>query len=88
MVGRVEQRLAWLEAQVGDAPVVVVAHSQGTEIARRVLAERDQPVRGLVTLGSAIAKLGAVGSLRDAPWRYTGAFALRICSAVALVLAA
>jgi len=88
MVGRVEERLAWLEAQVGDTPVVVVAHSQGTEIARRVLAERDRPVRGLVTLGSAIAKLGAVGYLRDAPWRYTGAFALRICSAVALVLAA
>jgi pimeloyl-ACP methyl ester carboxylesterase len=87
MVGRVEERLAWLESQVGDAPVVVVAHSQGTEIARRVLAERDRPVRGLVTLGSAIAKLGAVGYMRDAPWRYTGAFALRICSAVMLVLA-
>jgi hypothetical protein len=87
MVRRVEQRLAWLEGHVGDAPVVVVAHSQGTEIARRVLAERDRPVRGLVTLGSAIAKLGAVGDLRDAPWRYTGAFALRICSAVTLVLA-
>lgn len=88
MVGRVEGCLSWLEAQVGDAPVVIVAHSQGTEIARRVLVEHDHRVRGFVTLGSAIAKLGAVDDLRSARGRYGGAFGLRVLSAGLLVLAA
>ncbi len=54
----------------------------------RLRKSRDHPVRGLVTLGSAIARLGAVSHLRDSPWSYAGAFALRICSAVLLVVAA
>lgn len=88
MVKRVEDALAWLEGQVGDAPIVIVAHSQGAEIVRRVLAERTRPVRGLVTYGSGIAKLKAVGHLRDAPWRAMGAFALRVLSAALVVLGA
>lgn len=88
MVERVESSLGWLESAVGGAPVVVVAHSQGAEIARRVLEERSTPVRGLVTYGSGIAKLDAVDRLRRSPWRSGVALLLRFVSAVLVVAAA
>jgi hypothetical protein len=90
IVHRVRTDLARLETSVGAAPVVIVAHSQGAEIVRRVLAERaaGAPVAGLVTFGAGIAKLHAVELLRGQRARSWKAFALRWLSALAVVLAA
>jgi hypothetical protein len=87
MAARVERDLGWLERQVGDAPLVVVAHSQGAEVTRRVLARRMTPVAAFVTFGSGIVKLDAVDRLRKSLGRSLLAFGIRIVSAGALVLA-
>jgi hypothetical protein len=97
IVDRVRTDLARLEADVPGTPVVIAAHSQGAEIARRVLHERPLDagsVAGLVTFGAGIAKLNAVDHLRDQSRRSWRAFGLRwasaVCamSAVAVVVAA
>lgn len=90
IVDRVAADLSWLESAANGAPVVVVAHSQGAEIARRVLAGRAPaaaPIAGLVTFGAGIAKLYAVDKLRDQRRRSFGAFALRALSAACVCLA-
>jgi len=87
MVQRVESCLAWLEGEVKGAPIVIVAHSQGAELVRRVIAERENGVRGLVTYGAGIAKLDAVDRLRASPWTAIAALALRIVSAAIAVVA-
>ena len=63
MIERVQHDLDWLEWNA-NAPLVVVAHSQGAEIVRRVLVGRSSPVASLVTFGSGIEKLDAVAQLR------------------------
>ena len=91
IVDRVSIDLSRLEATAGDAPVVIIAHSQGAEIVRRVLAERAPgaaPVAGVVTFGAGIAKLHAVDLLCDQAARSWRAFGLRWLSAVCVVLAA
>ena len=90
IVDRVSADLSRLEQTAGDAPVVIVAHSQGAEIVRRVLAERTPgtaPVAGVVTFGAGIAKLNAVEHLREEAARSWRAFGLRWLSAVCVVLA-
>jgi hypothetical protein len=72
---------------------VIVAHSQGAEVAHRVLRNRSAraPIAGLVTFGAGIAKLHAVGKLAGARRRSWSAFVLRwgsaacACGAVAVV---
>ena len=74
----------------GGAPVIIVAHSQGAEVARRALTRRapgKAPLAGLVTFGAGIAKLLAVDQLRDERRRSFGAFALRWLSAVCVCMA-
>jgi hypothetical protein len=85
----VRDDLAWIERQHEGVPVVIVAHSQGSEVVHRVLAARagGSPVAGLVTFGSAIAKLYAVGELRRKARRAWSAFGLRVLSGVLLGLA-
>ena len=88
MTERVRRDLSWLQKRVGPAPVVVVAHSQGAEVVRRVLSRRDAPpVAALVTFGSGIEKLDAVDRLRHSLGRSLLAFATRIGSVAALALA-
>ena len=85
IVDRVRGDLARLEADVAGAPVVIAAHSQGAEIARRVLRDRSLdagPVAGLVTFGAGIAKLYAVDRLRGQSKRSWRAFCLRYVSAL------
>jgi hypothetical protein len=83
MVSQVETDLAWLEAQ-RPSRVVVIAHSQGAEIVRRVLERRapDRPVASLVTLGSGIAKLRAVALMYAKHWSALWAYVLRGLAAV------
>jgi len=91
IVDRVSADLDRLEDAAGDAPVVIVAHSQGAEIVRRVLAARTPgtaPVAGVVTFGAGIAKLHAVKLLRRQATRSWRAFGLRWLSADCVVLAA
>ena len=90
IVDRVTTDLAKLEATADGAPVVILAHSQGAEIARRVLAARPPeagPVAGLVTFGAGIAKLHAVDRLCDQRRRSWAAFALRWVSAAGVIAA-
>jgi hypothetical protein len=87
MVQRVASALVRLEGAVAGAPVVVLAHSQGAEIARRVLIERSRPIRGLVTFGSGIAKLDAVARVSERPLRFALVIVLRGGSAICFVLA-
>ena len=90
IVDRVADDLSWVESAAGSAPVVIVAHSQGAEVARRALAGRATaapPIAGLVTFGAGIAKLDAVGKLRGQRRRSFGAFALRGLSAACVCLA-
>jgi hypothetical protein len=66
MVSQVERDLTWLEDN-GTDKVAIVAHSQGAEVVRRVLARRTgPPIASLVTFGSGIAKLRAVQRLHHA----------------------
>jgi hypothetical protein len=87
MVDRVECDLHWLEARMPSAPVVIIAHSQGAELARRVLSRRDpgKPVASLITFGAGIEKLAAVDLLRKNLRLAWTAIVLRIVSAAALV---
>ncbi len=90
IVDRVSGDLAKLEADVAGTPVIIAAHSQGAEIARRVLRDRPAdaaPVAGLVTFGAGIAKLRAVESLRQQSRSSWFAFGLRWISAVCAVCA-
>ena len=90
IVDRVAADLSWIESAAGGAPVVIVAHSQGAEVARRALAGRapeTPPVAGLMTFGAGIAKLDAVDKLRGQRRRSLGAFALRGLSAACVCLA-
>jgi hypothetical protein len=69
-VSRVAQDLRWLEDRVGGK-VAILAHSQGAELVRRVVKRRDAgpPIASLVTFGSGIAKLRAVGRLHARRWK-------------------
>ena len=90
IVDRVATDLGWVESVASGAPVVIVAHSQGAEVARRALAARTlgtAPIAGLVTFGAGIAKLDAVDKLRGQRRRSFGAFGLRLLSAVCVCLA-
>ena len=86
LIERVHHDLDWLEWHA-NAPLVIVAHSQGAEIVRRVLIGRTGPVASLVTFGSGIEKLDAVARLRGQAWRGRLAIVIRIVSALALVAA-
>ncbi len=86
LIERVHHDLDWLEWHA-NAPLVIVAHSQGAEIVRRVLVGRTSPVASLVTFGSGIEKLDAVARLRGQAWRGRLAILIRIVSAAALVAA-
>ena len=83
MVSSVESDLAWLES-ANTRQVAIVAHSQGAELVRRVLARRrpGMPVASLITVGSGIAKLRAVARLHGQAKTAAGAYALRIIPAV------
>lgn len=87
MVSRVECDLAWLEER-SVKHVVIVAHSQGAEIVRRVLARRaagSASIASLVTLGQGIAKLRAVGRMYQHRARARWAYALRLIATVVTV---
>ena len=91
IVDRVVSDLTWVESAAVGAPVVIVAHSQGAEVARRTLTGRSPalaPIAGLVTFGAGIAKLDAVDKLRGQRSRSFGAFALRQLSATGTCVAA
>jgi hypothetical protein len=84
MVSRVERDLEWLEEQKVKK-VVIVAHSQGAEIVRRVLERRaadSRPIASLVTLGQGIAKLRAVERMYNDRGKAIGAYVLRIVAAL------
>lgn len=84
-ISQVERDLAWLERR--SVKVAVVAHSQGAEIVRRIVARRTRvrPIASLVTFGSGIAKLRAVERLYGKAWKALAAYLLRILAAVLTV---
>jgi hypothetical protein len=86
---RVERDVRWLEEQHPGAPIAIVAHSQGAELARRVVIRRDRgnPVDSLITFGAGIEKLRAVGLLRERLGLAWAAFGLRILSAGGVIVA-
>ncbi len=88
MVDQVQRDLAWLEERDTGARVVIIAHSQGAELARRVLKRRTtgRPVDSLITFGAGIEKLDAVDRLRKRLRLAWTAFALRIVSGAGLLL--
>jgi hypothetical protein len=88
MRGRVERDLRWLEEQNPGAPVAIVAHSQGAELARQVVIRRHRgnPVDSLITFGAGIEKLRAVDLLQKRLGLAWAAFGLRILSAGGLML--
>lgn len=84
MVSQVERDLQWLEEQHDVDKIVVIAHSQGAEIIRRVLARRPRgkPIASLITLGSGIAKLRAVDRLHGQAGRAARAYGWRAAAGV------
>jgi Animal haem peroxidase len=85
-VSKVENDLHDLERRA--TRVAIVAHSQGAELARRVLARRQPagpPIATLITFGSGIAKLRAVDRLHKRAWKAAGAYLLRVVAAAATV---
>jgi hypothetical protein len=85
-VSQVERDLAWLERE-SSAKLAILAHSQGAELAYRVLTRRAsaRPIASLITFGSGIAKLRAVDRLAVHKARALLAFALRIAAAAMTV---
>lgn len=87
MVSKVQRDLEWVAGK--DRKVVVIAHSQGAEVVRQVLARRSgPPIASLVTLGSGIAKLCAVGQLHGQAGRGLAAYVLRVGAAGLAVVSA
>ena len=84
-ISQVERDLAWLERR--SVKVAIVAHSQGAEIVRRIVARRTRvrPIASLVTFGSGIAKLRAVDRLHSRAWKALWAYLLRVLAAVLTV---
>jgi hypothetical protein len=85
-IAQVERDLEWVEGEI-TAKVAIIAHSQGAELARRVIArrERRRPIAGLITFGAGIAKLRAVERLYGAKWRALVAYLVRAGAAVLTV---
>jgi hypothetical protein len=66
MTSRVELAVRYLREELACPRVVVVAHSQGAAVTLRALTgSSDEPVDGLVTLGSGINKLEELRTLRQ-----------------------
>ncbi len=87
MVAQIERDIEWLEDQ-GRKQIVVIAHSQGAEIARRALSRRKggrATIELFVTFGAGIEKLDAVRQLADRPGRTWLYFLLRAVGAASLV---
>lgn len=84
IVARVQRDLRLLEQLADRAAVIIVAHSQGAEVVQQVLARRAAatPINRLVTFGAGIAKLHAIRQMRAHRRQATGAFALRLLSAI------
>ena len=82
-VSQVREDLSWLEERMGGGEVAIIAHSQGAELARRVLERRDAgpPIASLITFGSGIAKLRAVRRLHAQRWKALGAYLVRTLAA-------
>lgn len=90
IVDQVQADLRWVERCASGAPVVVVAHSQGADVVRIVLSQRtaEGPIAGLVTFGAGIEKLWKTAMLRGRKRHARTAAALRLLSAVCVILAA
>ena len=82
-VSQVERDLQWLEHEATEK-VAIVAHSQGAELVRSVVARREAapPIASLITFGAGIAKLRAVRRLHGRKWEALWAYVLRIVAAV------
>jgi hypothetical protein len=87
MVAQVERDIEWLESQ-GRTRIAIIAHSQGAEVARRVLCRRrggPASVDLFVTFGAGIEKLDAVRQLAERPFVTWSHFFLRAVGAAAFV---
>lgn len=57
--------LAWLDANAGDAPVILAGFSQGAAVALQVLRRAPDRVRGVVVLSGFVAGVGDAASADD-----------------------
>jgi hypothetical protein len=85
-ISQVERDLDWVERQV-SRKLAIIAHSQGAELTFRLLARRKaaRPIASLITVGSGIAKLRAVGRMHGRRWKALGAYVRRTAAAVLTV---
>lgn len=60
-----EAVLAWLDATVGDAPVILAGFSQGAAVALQVLRSAPSRVRGVVALSGFVAGVGDAATADD-----------------------
>jgi uncharacterized membrane protein len=70
MTTRLVDDLRWLQSQVANGRIAVIAHSQGTGVAHASLQESRVPVDLFVTFGAALEKLHIARQVRqiDAGW--------------------
>lgn len=68
----VREDLRWLRESPGDAPVVVIAHSQGAAVAYNVLLQEEQQVPLLLTYGSGLERLSLARRAFAGGWVFTG----------------
>ena len=86
-ISQVERDLRWLRRQMTQGKVAIIAHSQGAELVRRVLArgKPTRPIDTLITYGAGIAKLRAVARLYAQRWQGLRAYAMRVVAAALTV---
>lgn len=88
MTTRIVSDLQWLQEQVPEGRIAVVAHSQGTGLAHAALQASHVPVDLLVTYGTALEKLHVARQIQQNPRRLAIGSTLTIAGGVLLTLAA
>jgi hypothetical protein len=87
MVTRLRRYLAWLWERVDGGPIAVIAHSQGTGLARAAMMDSEVPVNLFVTFGAALEKLRIAGEVQRNRRRLALGSSLSIAGIVLLALA-
>ena len=88
MTTRIDSDLRWLQTQLPEGRIAVVAHSQGTGVAHAALQVSHVPVDLLVTFGTALEKLHIAREVQQNLRRLALGSSLTIVGGVLLALAA
>lgn len=87
MTTRIVSDLRWLQEQIPEGRIAVVAHSQGTGVAHAALQASHVPVDLFATFGTALEKLHLARQVQQNPRRLAIGSSLTIAGGLMLALA-